>query len=67
MRRHEDTNAQQAKREGKLPDVTKQMIDYRCGWCLKEMAAGMQVHYAHDYAGLDRLARRLLAQVTMWL
>ena len=63
MRRHADTNAQKARREGKLPEITKQMLDYFFGWCLKEMATDMQVHYA----GLDRLARRLLAQVTMWL
>ena len=58
-----DGVAQQAKREGKLPDITKQLIDYFFGWCLKEMAHDMQVHYA----GLDRPARRLLAQVTMHL
>ena len=63
MRRHADSNAQQALREGKLPNVTKQIVDYFFGWCLKEMATDMQLHYA----GLDHLARRLLAQVTMWL
>ena len=55
--------AQQAKREGKLPEISKQLIDYFFGWLLKEMARDMQIHYA----GLDTPARRLLAQVTMWL
>ena len=63
MRRQADTAAQAARREGKLPEVTKQMIDYFFGWMLDEMSKDMQVHYA----GLDQLARRLLAQVTMWL
>ena len=39
------------------------LIDYFFGWLLKEMARDMQIHYA----GLDTPARRLLAQVTMWL
>ena len=46
--------------EGKMhpadihPGVTKQIIDYVFGWCLKEMAHDMQLHYA----GIDHLARR---------
>ena len=63
LRRHADGVAQQAKREGKLPEISKQLIDYFFGWLLKEMARDMQIHYA----GLDTPARRLLAQVTMWL
>ena len=63
LRRHADGVAQQAKREGKLNEISKQLIDYFFGWLLKEMARDMQIHYA----GLDRPARRLLAQVTMWL
>ena len=63
LRRHADGVAQQAKREGKLTEISTQLIDYFFGWCLKEMAHNMQIHYA----GLDRPARRLLAQVTMWL
>ena len=43
--------------------MTKQIIDYVFGWCLQEMSHDMQLHYA----GLDHIARRLLAQVTMWL
>ena len=44
-------------------EVDKQLIDYFFGWLLKERNKDMQLHYA----GLDRVARRGLARVTMFL
>ena len=63
LRRHADGVAQEALRLGLIPKVTKELIDFFFGWMLKEMARDMQIHYA----GYDRPARRLLAQVTMML
>ena len=63
LRRHADGVAQEALRLGLIPNVSKQLIDFFFGWLLKELSRDMQVHYA----GLDRPARRLLAQVTMML
>ena len=63
LRRMADGIAQEALRQGLIPDVTKQIVDFFFGWLLKEMSHDMQLHYA----GLDRPARRLLAQVTSML
>ena len=63
LRRHADGAAQQAKTEGKLPDVSADLINAYFGWCLAELMKNMQLHYA----GLDRPMRRVLAKITMWL
>ena len=65
MRRQADEVAQRSLRQGKLgmEGVTVKLIDAYFGWCLKEMMADMQTHYA----GLDRPARRMLARVTIYL
>ena len=55
--------AQESLRLGLTPNVTKELINFFFGWMLKELARDMQIHYA----GQDRPARRLLAQVTMML
>ena len=54
-----------ALREGRpgMEGVSKELINAYFGWCLKELAHDMQLHYA----GLDRPARRTLARVTMYL
>ena len=65
LRRLADALAQRALREGRpgMEGVTKKLIDAFFGWCLKELMADMQMHYA----GLDRPARRTLARVTMYM
>ena len=65
LRRHSDKVARESlpkyKRHG-WDDVTKEVINYFYGWCLKEMSKDMQLHYA----GMDRFARRCLAKVSMF-
>jgi len=63
MRRQADGVAQEAMRLGLIPKVSKTLVDFFFGWLLKELSRDMQIHYA----GYDRPARRLLAQVTMML
>ena len=65
FRRHSDKVARESlplHAERGITSVTKQLIDYFYGWCLKEMRKDMQLHYA----GLDRPARRELARVSMF-
>ena len=63
--RHSDKVARESlpkyRRHG-WDDVTKEVINYFYGWCLKEMSKDMQLHYA----GMDRFARRCLAKVSMF-
>ena len=67
LRRHADKKARESLpmqiniKEG-WNDITKEVINYFFGWCLKEMSKEMQLHYA----GMDRMARRRLARVTMF-
>ena len=67
--RHADAVAQRSLQKGLfkagegLEDVTSEMIDVFFGWALKALRQKMQLHYA----GLDRVARRALARVTMWM
>ena len=65
LRRQADAAAQRALREGRpmMEGVTVNLINAFFGWCLKELMADMQTHYA----GLDRPARRRLARVTLWV
>ena len=69
LRRHADAVAQRSLQKGLfkagegLEDVTSEMIDVFFGWALKALRQKMQRHYA----GLDRVARRALARVTMWM
>ena len=67
LRRHSDKVARESMNKHKLSgfqfEVNKQLIDYFFGWLLKERNKDMQLHYA----GLDRVARRGLARVTMFL
>ena len=65
FRRHSDKVARESAElhaARGITSVTKQLIDYFYGWCLKEMRKDMQLHYA----GLDRPARRVLARVSMF-
>ena len=67
LRRHSDKVARESIDLHDVADssvkVTKEVIDYFFGWLLKERNKDMQLHYA----GLDRVARRGLARVTMFL
>ena len=67
LRRHSDKVARESmhkhKSSGFQFEVNKELIDYFYGWLLKERNKDMQLHYA----GLDRVARRGLARVTMFL
>ena len=66
LRRHSDKVARESLHQHEAPsvgiEVDKQLIDYFFGWLLKERNKDMQLHYA----GLDRVARRGLAKVTMF-
>ena len=66
LRRHSDKVARESLHLHEAPslgiEVDKQLVDYFFGWLLKERNKDMQLHYA----GLDRVARRGLAKVTMF-